>query len=748
MPDELPSTAVASAGLNLGFDFTLPDPHPQTLARFTIGPVPAVLQWDLDYGVRWVHDSNFVLERIKSAVTKSGTAAPVSTLLERNMHPLQADDLTADNGQELYVKPSLILGAGLSISRKYFGLEALIKMGLHVDVEPGFYAGLADMSLAMKDAVEALGNVNGVCEPVYAEKLIEGATLCTADVFAEENLPHKSALDKLAALRDGSSPAPLMTTTDVIYYCGEKPKFNAKTEGTPTLLGCASRGYCTSSTGKRTKQGVEKSACKPWDPKTSPRGGDFETFTPYSCAKSEKTDIVGWKGPGCSPLLEGAGFPTAPGGVCKDTSFQPKLKSDPKRSAVSPPTLVKPIEILKACSSGTTCVKGACATQCTTNAQCTAGYTCDSQTKACVNSAGIPFIEQILWQKDHPAPGEPLHSVWTHAVNTLEAKVDFSLGVSLKAWIKIFRRQIEVANVNETKYWNLASQGWADYAIGMSADYANSCDASVGNVEVNQSHLPRISSGQFANSKAMVAACLNKLPEDVLPASGPPCQPGETPNANGVCGLPNDDNIGNGIEAGLAWSEEVALGMWDEYEGQMCINGLPWKAWIERTTSKRPGDTIGVPILADGVLVGTISEGGQGMADIERKIALASGCLAPNAAPFGSQMAAVAGLDSGGNIQLFNHLQNPTDGAVPWNIKPPVSSAQGFPVWYDAAEQCLSRYVSGEAGKPGHVTIGLEMAPCRGVKATAINMASPNRPVSGPLKTTPVTLPQARPPRR
>lgn len=728
MASELPSTAVMSAGLNLGFDFGLSDPAPKVLTRFQIGPVPAVLRWDLNYGLRWVHDSNFMLAKIEEGLQNSGSSYPVASLLERSMHPLQADDLTADNGQDLYVKPSLYLGAGISIGKPRWGLELLLDMGLHVDVEPGFYAGIADMSVAMQETLEKISDMEGECKPVYGDSVSTSNT-CSADIYAYEdaqgNVENSIVARTLKKLNTGK----LLNKEDILYYCGTKPALDPKTQGTPTYMACADRGYCVNTEGKRTKHNVTADACDEYDPKAS-KFQVYERFIRYSCSDHKKTQIVGWEGPGCSPLLKGAGFPSAPGGICKPpfttvtSTFTPMIINPDGTTSLGAPTQQEIIRPQDVCTAGTACEEGACLTQCTGDAGCDNGLTCNTSKGVCTNPNGVPFVEQIAWRKDNPVPGEPQHSVWSHAINKLEAKVDFSLGYSIKAWVKVFKKQYELINKRDSKYWNLASKGWLDYEIGMSAQYDNSCSPDVGKVEVNQ-NLPRISDGQFNSSSELVDACLAGMPDDVLPPEGPPCLNGESPNGDGMCGLPDDDNISDGIESGLEWSEEFALGMWDEFEGQMCINDTPWQEWVAQTTSEDGLSDSGVAVFASGNKIGTLSENGRASADLERNIANASGCLKVRNS-FGAAIAANSGVDSQGNIRVFDNLIDPDLPATPDNIQPSFKLPAQFSIWYDQTDQCLADYIEGRGDRPGQVTLGLDMRPCPGVQAISIDLKNPN----------------------
>jgi hypothetical protein len=696
MRDELPSSAVMSAGLNLGYDFGLKEPAPRVLKTFPVGPVQAVLKWDVDYGLRWVHDSNLLMEDVRDALTHGGSSADIASIWTRPMHALQADDLTADNGQELYVEPSLILGLGYAIQKKKFGLNLTLDLGVHVDVEPSFYGGLADMNVAMKDVMQ---NINGddsqACNPVYADEMVTVTNRCTADNFMHENPPLQSAWTKLEAGQDLSSE-------DIYYYCGEKPSEDVKRAiGKGSMASCTSRGMCTLEDGTRIHNATA-SQCE--------RGkGRLEA---YSCRAIQKTEIVGWDGPGCSPLMDGTGFPSAPGGMCNE----PAVLQDAATSAVKMrqasrfqgtiANLSRPY-----CSGGYNCVEGACLQSCTTNSQCGSSMKCDAATKSCVHAGGLPFVEQIAWKAEHPAPGEPQHSVWTHAANKLEAKVDFSLGFDLGAWIKIFGREFTLLDEQRARYWNLANAGKFKYEIGMSADYDTSCAPDVGKVEVNQSGLRANMSWNGRSSEDLINECLDTVPNDVTDENNMPVQP-------------TGDNIADDLTETFEWTEDIAEAAWDTYNGNICINGQRWDQWYTGEIGK--GDETvnpNIPVLVNGQQVGTISSTNASGTDLERAIMQASTCLSPNR-PFSNGVVNAAGV-SNGQIDIYNNLIDPDGDVVPGNVRPNVRNAFQFNAWYSSTQQCVSNFMNS-----GAVDLGLEVGPCETDEGmTEINSEAPNKPI-------------------
>ena len=685
---ELPSAAVMDAGLNLGFDFGLKDPTPRILPPpIQLGPIQGVLKWDLDYGTRWVHDSNLLMEKIRDALTENQSAIDVADIVERDMHPLQADDLTADNGQELYIKPSLLLGLGYALVKKAWRLIITVDLGLHVDVEPGFYGGIADMNVALKEALEAAGaNENQECNPVYSEKTV--ANTCSADSFMFENDPLDAGWESAMAEEDVTAP-------DIYYYCGDKSKLEGVSGS--GLKSCESYGYCIVEFEGQTRRmhNLTAAGCKE-------RGGVFEA---YSCNEIKKAEITGWEGPGCSPLLDGAGFPSAPGGACQapGTSLPARSitpRAVPSGSRPKAERAAYSSAASAVCGAGYTCNDGACLKTCTTDSQCGSGSKCDVAEGVCVHAGGLPFVEQIAWRADHPAPGEPQHSVWSYAANKLEALLQFSLGYDLQLWVKIFGKERRLVKQQDSKHWPLLPPlGMFEHKFGLVADYNHSC-APAGAVEKHSdqegTNLPRARANNWitdgvTTSEQLIEECMAKAPQDIVDDSILP-----TP--------PDEGEVKKDLTELYQFSETLALDYWQEYHDNMCINGVPVTEWYAAMVTN---DSTDIPIsMSGGQSTSTQST------HFERQIAKASGCLDADR-PFAAQIATVTGIENG-RVDIYSWLIDP-NGDVEFrppntnddNVSPAVRGHILFLPWYAGVNQCLDSYFAS-----GAVSLDFEPTPC------------------------------------
>ena len=703
MEDELPSSAYMSAGLNLGYDFELKDPAPRPLKSIPAGPIQAILKWNLQYGMKWVHDSNLIMEDVRNAMIGTGSGIDVSTVFQRDMHAMQADDLTADNGHEIYVSPDLLLGLGYTFQKKSFGFNLTVDLGLHVDVEPSFYGGMADMNVAMKNALLQVNANEGLtCDPVYAEKAELAAVSCTADNFVHQNVPLQSAWQAIA---DGD---PLDAQTDLLYYCGGAAPVaeGAVPHDQQALRQCQSYGFCVLE-GSLPEHNLTEAVC-------TQVGG---TFYPYACHSIYKTDIVGWTGPGCSPLLDGTGFPTAPGGMCNEPiqAFEAirdeKLPATGGNSGGSGGTGVfqnqmrGALSVGQQCGQGFSCVEGACLSSCSADADCEGGFTCDGG--ACVHPGGLPFVEQIAWQAEHPEPDEPLHSVWSHAADKLEAKVDWSLGFDFRAWFKFFGKEFEIEEL-WSKYWNLANAGKFKYELGLSADYHSSCSADVGKVTRHQgpSTTPEIltranwvNSG-VTTSQELVDLCLAGLPV--------------TDDAD-MPGLPTEDSIGNDVADFADFATEMSNNVWDIYKTEMCINGQPWESWYANA------DKEGFAVAAGGQTVGVIGGVSGAGGGLVQAIAEESGCLSVSR-PFAGSIADpdVAG-SADGQVNIYAHLIDPEGDISADNLPAPIAGHATFPAWEAAVQACMTDYVDS-----GNVTLAFDPEPCSGSDGVLVDLSGPN----------------------
>lgn len=181
------STAIFSAGLNLPLAI---EPIEKTLPTIPIFPPYAYLEpyFRLGAGVEWIHEAFYLRDRLQD---KINTNIPASAQLdgsafERDMHALQAPDVSEDNGTTVYVQPELgaHLNFGLQLA-KFVRLGLTASLGIGVNVKPGGWGGLVDLNYAL---IQALLNSNppadAPCSPILSQK---SKQVCTNAYFGEDS---------------------------------------------------------------------------------------------------------------------------------------------------------------------------------------------------------------------------------------------------------------------------------------------------------------------------------------------------------------------------------------------------------------------------------------------------------------------------------------------------------------------------------------------------------------------------------
>ena len=667
-----PSYAVMSGGLVLGYDLQT-DPYPKDLGEpFTVGPVMGQLRWGLDYGIQWKHDSNALFEDITASLDAL-SASQLAAIITRDDKGMQAGDLTADNLVGAYTNPSVFLSLGyfLADPAERFTLDLGLDLGLHVDIAPTTYAGIADMNMALRDALAEVNANAGQgleCSPTLADEAVKVIEYCTSDAFRPYNSPLDNGLRKL------SEEVPL-SGSDVVYACNDISTDTYDYADIPRVKSCTDYGYCNSPNGNA-------GLVQDWNAQPST---DCKTeFVQYECAAFYKTEITGWDGPGCSPLLGGAGYPSAPGGMCE----------------LPDPVAAYPVE--GTCSGGNVCDGGACVPSCSTDLDCAVGgssagaggeLVCNVSAGVCEANGGLPFAEQIAWSAVTQAPGDPKHAVWSHAANKLEAKADFSAGLSVKFDYAILGNMRTIIDREINDAWLLASAGVFDYDIGLVAGYDNSCASQIGEVDIVQTSTPLPRASALTDGMAsedMIAVCGDTLPIDVAD------------DADVEASLPTDEAILGGFVDTYEATEAYAEVAWDEYSDDICINGQSWMSFMEGLE-----DSEGAPGPSVDVLVGGQSTDWD---DIEREILEQSGCLSPS--KFGAQslaLASVLGVDADGNIDLAAHLSVPGGGFGLSNIAASATGAPGFNSWYGQVADCVDAFIGS-----GAVEAEFELGPCPG----------------------------------
>lgn len=181
------SRAVFSAGLNLPLAIK---PIEKTLPPIPIFPPLASLvpYFKLAAGVEWIHEDFNLRNRLEEVVNENLPASAGLSEADwaREMHDLQAPDVTEDNGTTAFVEPELgaMLTFGLQLA-KFVRLGIGASLGVSVNVEPGGWGGVVDLNYAM---VQALNNsnppVDAPCTPVYEQTEVQ---TCSNTYWGEDS---------------------------------------------------------------------------------------------------------------------------------------------------------------------------------------------------------------------------------------------------------------------------------------------------------------------------------------------------------------------------------------------------------------------------------------------------------------------------------------------------------------------------------------------------------------------------------
>lgn len=172
--NEAESKAVFSAGLNLPLAI---EPIEKTLPTIPIFPPYASITpyFSIGAGVEWIHDAFYLRNRIRDKINEGLPSADQLTdaNFAREMHDLQAPDVSEDNGTTAYVQPELgaTLTFGLQLA-KWVSLGINASLGIGAKVEPGGFGGVVDLNYALVQALmESNPPADAPCTPVYDESV-------------------------------------------------------------------------------------------------------------------------------------------------------------------------------------------------------------------------------------------------------------------------------------------------------------------------------------------------------------------------------------------------------------------------------------------------------------------------------------------------------------------------------------------------------------------------------------------------
>ncbi len=178
------SAAVFSLGLNLDFKM---DPKTRQLPAIPIitNILTATPRLGLSAGIEWTHQANFFRDRIQEMVNKglSGALQIQNKDFERDQHPFQAPDLSADNRTAVFVEPSVGLDVflGFQVWKVHIGAGA--RTDLALNLRPGGQGGVIDLDSSLSDAVLASNPpIDAPCKPVWK---FEETTHCSNQDFSE-----------------------------------------------------------------------------------------------------------------------------------------------------------------------------------------------------------------------------------------------------------------------------------------------------------------------------------------------------------------------------------------------------------------------------------------------------------------------------------------------------------------------------------------------------------------------------------
>ncbi|MBI4508586.1 MAG: hypothetical protein HY698_03045 [Deltaproteobacteria bacterium] len=356
----------------------------------------------------------------------------------------------------------------------------------------------------------------------------------------------------------------------------------------------------------------------PFEWKNEGGHGRKGTWLPYQCVESITPTVVGWEGPGCSPLS--AGYASAcgcadntdcaPSEYCQDNRCV-NTATGSNSCACDPAGLSAPAT----CSSGRTCHQGACVKTCAVASDCSASLTCDNG--LCVPQWGIPLAEQITWGMSNVQA--PMHAVSTYALSDLELSAYLAAGIKIELALKLLGKVKKFTIWEWKDMWDLASTNKTWYQPGLEAQYQAQCSMNAGAVEnyqpvkVTRYPDPNINAS-YDELDELLAWC---FPELESHADNPPA--------------PTNDDLTGSINDVLDWGTDIGLDIWSSQ--QLCINGQLWTDWAQNAQGSLSNLTCEYKDPQTGVTT-TFP-----CTDIMPNLLHAWGCLRTNASTFAGLLA-------------------------------------------------------------------------------------------------------------
>ena len=721
---ETRSTAVLSAGLELELE---PRPVHKDFGTYYWGPFSIQPFFDLGWGLHWFSGGNILRQEVIDAINDSLVSGHQidETIFARNRWPLQADDLTADDGTAVKVIPTVgaNLNAGLTLS-DHLALGLTLRVAVGADVRPRAAGGLVDAKYAL---VDALNNSNPPvdlpCTPTY-----------TYNAIASCSDPQGGRTYSCA---DGQHGVCSITSS---IHCTA----NAQCPGGEVCVisaPCADYGYCIDKFGNRvddtTRHDCLGDAAPPATDPDDPFGvccteaglcligscigGDprstfypgihscaavnncqFARFVPYECTLLNLPVVTGWQGPGCHPLTNG--FPSACD--CESTANCTGTETCSAGSCTPSSPDHCSCTTNSDCLAPRVCDEGACVPACTTTAECGPYRTCVDG--ACASAFKTPFAEHIAWAMKEPNQPTPAYAVSTFALSDLSASAFISAGISFGAHLHIFSWDKDFTLFDYSHVWDIGSPShkvW--YQAGLQAEYESQCWppnlGPVTNWQPSQVfRYPGLaanatpSRGNAGNWDALIDWCKPYLPGHV---SDPPA------STNG--------DISGSIDAAEAFGEELGHTLWNTQS--LCINGQPLSQYVNAFDPAHPDNS---KILCQYTYAGNAQT--FPCRDLGENLLEMWGCLDADASAYAVQLATqfpgmLTTYQGHPIFDLTKILMNPQGEFTLGNLQFPIRNA-GFGIglrWYNAVRSCFeSHYL---ALQPGDLTFAMgTIGPCCG----------------------------------
>ena len=711
VPGDAPSHASVSAGINASFDSGF-NPSPKFVASIpVVPPISAALYVQLDWGLNWFHDSFHVRDMLADNVSSSGI--DMDEVFSRDMHPMQAEDVTTEDGVGYYLDPAVIVAAGLIYqipqSKPRIMINLSVDIGLYVDLNTEFAGGVADTGQVIQDILQnSSSNPDLPCDPVMETEEI--GQQCQGNVM-EQDKPELIAANALidAVFQDATIKAQQpshiqsqMTVDDYIKSTDLQTITQALTQE-PYLYSCNAGYFIDAIVLDEFLEPITISAIdeegRPFDKvlvykratrlcseygfcQSTGYGGSVkscaagEILTTYACTPLIDRVLVGWTGAGCSPLLTNAPYPAAPGGQCNASSG------------------------IANCDAGFTCQDGGCLAQCSTDNDCGSGESCDSALGLCQLASGLPYAEQIPWRASHPDQTRPLHAVWSHSVSKFEASADFGFGLNLNIGLKIFKKVFTLIDKRYEKFWNLGSWPYVKYSSGLEAPYNNSCISGgtmtnyqpqdsdgvrrVKRVDGNFSgSLIEVQSGQ-TSTEQFIELCNDDLGKRAI---DPQWQLA-------------DEVLIDGTTSAAGFSEDVTWSLWEANQGNMCVNGMPWQTWLNSLGQGAQAGNLPLS-LNDGNSYYAVNN------SLNIALLTASNCLDISLVPSGGINGLFNSMPTiGHRVDIAAMLIDSAGEIDVANFQGIYRSKPAFNHWISVLELCMENYIDNHEFSLTEVTFG------------------------------------------